>query len=169
MELSKKRRRKLQAVADADYGYRSYEDRDVYVRDHGGKLGCGVFANRQIFPGEIAFEITGQLIPAGDYDGSTYAMQLEDGWYLEPVIPGALVNHSCSPNCELIQVTPTSNALIAICNIEEGTELCFDYQWEAKWWTPKCKCNAKNCRGWVVADSELKKMKRIASRSKKAR
>ncbi|MCO8125277.1 SET domain-containing protein-lysine N-methyltransferase [Stieleria sp. TO1_6] len=169
MELSKKRRRRLQSVVDQDYGYRQYEDRDVYVFDQGGKLGCGVFAARQFLPGELVFEIKGQLIPAAQYDGSTYAMAFEDNWFLEPTIPGAFINHSCSPNCDLIQITETSNGLIATCNIEPGSELCFDYQWEAQDWIPRCKCGSKNCRGWVVAESEVKKMKRLVGRNKKAR
>ncbi|KAA5544590.1 SET domain-containing protein [Roseiconus nitratireducens] len=169
MELSKKRRRKLQSAIDLDYGYRRYEDRDVYVLDRGGKVGCGVFAARQFFPGELLFEITGQLISAKSYDGSTYAMHLDDDWYLEPSIPGAFVNHSCSPNCDLLQITDVTNGLIATCNIEAGTEVCFDYQWEAQWWIPRCRCGARNCRGWVVAENEIKKMKRIAERKKKAR
>ena len=169
MELSRKRRKKLQRSVDQDYGYRTYEDRDVYVFDHGGKLGCGVFATRQFYPGELVIEIRGQLIRVKDYDGSTYAMHLDENWLLEPTIPGAFVNHSCNPNCEMIQVTDTSNGLIARCNIEAGTEICFDYQWEAQWWTPKCKCGSRNCRGWVVAETELKRMKRIASKSRKAK
>lgn len=169
MELSKKRRKKLQSAVERDYGYRRYKDRDIYVYDHGGKLGCGVFAARQFLPGELVMEITGQLISARDYDGSTYAMHLDDKWYLEPAIPGAFINHSCSPNCDMVQLTDTSNGLIARCNIERDTELCFDYQWEAQWWIPRCKCGAKNCRGWVVAESEVKKMRRIAGRKKKAK
>ncbi len=169
MELSKKRRRQLQTAIDHDYGYRRYLDRDVYVHDHGGKLGCGVFAARQFLPGELVFEITGQLIAASAYDGSTYAMNLDEDWYLEPTIPGAFINHSCSPNCDMLQITDTSNGLVARCNIETGTELCFDYQWDAQWWIPRCRCNAKNCRGWVVGESEVKKMKRLSERNKKAR
>ncbi|MEO1618419.1 MAG: SET domain-containing protein-lysine N-methyltransferase [Planctomycetota bacterium] len=169
MELSTKRRKKLQASVERYYGYRQYQDRDVYVHDHGGKLGRGVIANRQFLPGELVIEITGQIIAAKDYDGSSYAMHLEDDWYLEPTIPGAFINHSCNPNCDMVQLTDTSNGLIATCNIEAGTELCFDYQWEAQWWIPKCQCGARNCRGWVVAEGDVKKMKRIAARQKKAK
>ena len=169
MQLSKKRRKNLQSAVDQDYGYRRYEDRDVYVQDHGGEFGCGVFASRQVLPGEVVLENTRQLIPAKEYDGSTYAMHLEDDWYLEPAIPGAFINHSCSPNCDMLQLTDTTNGLIARCNIEPGTELTFDYQWEAAWWIPHCQCGAKNCRGWVVAAGEVKKMKRLAARKKKAK
>ena len=156
MQLSRKRRKKLQTAVDSDYGYRRYEDRDVYVYDHGGKLGCGVFAARQFLPGELIFEITGQLIPTDKYDGSSYAMTLDDDWYLELIISGAFINHSCSPNCDMVQVTDISNGLVARCNIEPGTELCFDYQWEAQPWIQKCRCGAKNCRCWVGAEGDVK-------------
>ena len=169
MELSKKRRKKLQSAVDRDYGYRSYQDRDVYVIDRGGSVGRGVFAARQFLPGELIIEIAGQLVSAKSYDGSTYAMHLDKKWLLEPTIPGAFVNHSCNPNCDMLQITDVTNGLIARCNIEPGSEICFDYQWEAQNWIPRCRCGAPGCRGWVVAHSEVKKMKRIASRKRKAR
>ncbi|MEM9588031.1 MAG: SET domain-containing protein [Planctomycetota bacterium] len=164
--IAKANRKKLQAMIDAEYGYRDYQDDHVEVR-MSKKAGRGVFAMRQFEPGEFVMEITGQLLRQKDYEGSTYVMELDSTWYVEPGIPGAFINHSCSPNCELIQVSDFSLGLVAICNIEEGSELSFDYQWEAYDWTPKCLCGSRNCRGWVVAASDLKKMKKLAKASKK--
>ena len=59
--LDKARRKKLQRKVDAEYGYRSYRDRDVEVRK--ANCGFGVFARRQFLPGELIIEISGQLIP----------------------------------------------------------------------------------------------------------
>jgi len=159
--LDKQRRKKLQAVVDKDYWYRSYSDDDIEVR-HTGKCGYGVYAARQFLPGELVTEITGQLISKKDYEGSEFVMDLDEDWYLEPATPGAFLNHSCSPNCELVQLTDFSLGVVAICNVEPETQLTFDYAWEAFDWNPRCQCGARNCRGWVVAAEEIKKMRRLA-------
>lgn len=160
--LGKRRRKKLQIKVDRDYGYRRYRDKDVEVKK--GKCGWGVHAARQFLPGELVMEIRGQLLPRKSYDGSHFVMELDEKWYLEPTIPAAFLNHSCSPNSELLQVTRFTLGLIALCNIEQGTEITFDYQWPARDWIPKCRCGAPNCRGWVVGKRSLKKMEKIAKR-----
>ncbi|EMB14307.1 SET domain-containing protein [Rhodopirellula europaea] len=164
--LDKQRRKKLQAVVDKDYSYRSYYDDDIEVKST-GRCGFGVYAARQFQPGELVFEVTGQLINKKHYEGSEYVMDLDEDWYLEPSTPGAFMNHSCSPNCELVQLTEFSLGVVAICNIEAETEISFDYAWEAFDWNPKCQCGARNCRGWVVSQDEVKKMKRLAKGRKK--
>jgi hypothetical protein len=161
-ELDKQRRKKLQSKIDKEYRYREYSDHDVEVRTT--KCGKGVFAARQFLPGVLVMEITGQLHPSSAYDGSDYVMELDTKWVLEPTIPAAYLNHSCSPNCELIQITKYSLGLLALCNIEPGTELTFDYQWEALDWIPRCQCGAPICRGWVVAKDAVKKMERLAKK-----
>ena len=164
-EIDKKRRVKLQRKVDKRNGYRSYCDKDVEVRN-GGPCGHGMYAVRQFLPGELVVEIGGQLHSQKEYDCSRYVMELDKKWYLEPDIPGAFANHSCNPNSELIQLTKHTMGLVAICNIEPGTEICYDYQWPAVDWIPQCHCGAPNCRGWVVAAEEAEKMQRIARRAK---
>ena len=161
-ELDKRRRKKLQSKLDKEYRYRDYSDSDVEVLTT--KCGKGVFAARQFLPGELVMEITGQLHSRRKYEGSCYVMELDDEWSLEPTIPAAYLNHSCSPNCELLQLTKYSMGLLALCNIEPGTEVTFDYQWDAFDWTPRCKCGAPNCRGWVVAKEAVKKMEKLAKK-----
>ncbi|TWU45721.1 SET domain protein [Novipirellula aureliae] len=164
--LSARRRKKLQAKLDQDYDYRNYEDDDIIVKS-GGPAGRGVFAQRQFTPGELIVEIKGQVHRKSAYEGSTYVMDLSEKWLLEPAIPGAFVNHSCNPNAELIVATKKSMALIAICNIEEGSQITFDYGWMAADWIPKCHCGAPNCRGWVVDQDEVEKMKKFEKKKKK--
>ncbi|QDT01745.1 SET domain protein [Rubripirellula lacrimiformis] len=164
-KLGKKRRKKLQDKVDQISGYRSYHDGDVEVSS--GKKGHGVFAARQFLPGELVIEITGQLLSKKTYEGSSYVMDLDQQWYLEPGIPAAFLNHSCSPNTELIHLTKRSLGLVAICNIEAETEITFDYQWEPCDWTPRCRCGAPNCRGWVVAKDGVETMRQLAKKTKK--
>lgn len=164
--LDKKRRAKLQAKVDKKLGYRHYRDKDVEVHN-GGSCGYGMYAVRQFMPGELIVEVGGQLLRQDKYATSRYVMELDDKWYLEPDIPAAFSNHSCNPNSELVQLTKYTMGIVAICNIEPGTEICYDYQWPALDWIPKCQCGAPNCRGWVVAADEVEKMKRIAKRAKR--
>lgn len=165
--LSKTERKRLQKKIEDDYGYRRYHDDDIEVRDMGGKYGCGVFAARQFLPGELVIRVTGQLLYQKKYEGSTYVMEVDDKLYIEPAVPACFVNHSCSPNTELLRSGKQSLALVASCNIEEDSEITFDYQWEAQDWVPRCRCGSPNCRGWVVGENEVKKMNRLAKKDRK--
>ena len=162
--LGKRRRKKMQEILDRDFDYRTYKDDDVEVRSS-GPSGRGLFAIRQFLPGELVVEVGGQLLKQKEYGASRYVMELNKKWYLEPDIPAAFSNHSCNPNCELIQLTDFTMGIVAICNIEPGTEICYDYQWPALDWIPRCQCGAPNCRGWVVAVEEVKEMKKLARRA----
>ncbi|TWU35169.1 SET domain-containing protein [Novipirellula artificiosorum] len=164
--LDKKRRKKLQAILDKNHGYRDYHDNDVAVGKI-GKYGSGVFAQRQFLPGELVIEVHGQLLSQKNYDGSSYVMEVNKDWFLEPAIPAAFLNHSCDPNCELVHLTKWTMGLVAICNIEAETQITFDYRWTAFEGVPKCQCGSPVCRGWVVAAEDVKKMERIAKRKKK--
>ncbi len=164
-KLDKRRRKKLQARVDREYGYRAYCDDDVEVQQ--GKCGAGVHAVRQFLPGELIIEIRGQLLPKKTYDGSTFVMDLDEKWFLEPTIPAAFLNHSCNPNAELLQITRYTMGLIALCNIQPRSEITFDYQWPALDWIPECQCGAPTCRGWVVGADEVKEMRRLAKRRPK--
>ena len=162
--IAKERRKKLQAKIDKKLGYKEYCDGDIEVR-RAGPHGCGVFAARQFAPSELIMEVRGQLLRQSEYEGSLFVMEVDDQWFLEPAIPAAFINHSCNPNSELVQVGRYTMAMVAVCNIESGTEICFDYQWQAEEWIPRCRCGAPNCRGWVVAEDSVKKMKKIAKRA----
>lgn len=163
MALTTKRRKKLQAKLDKMHSYRTYHDDDVEVHN-GGRCGYGLFAARQFLPGELVIEIGGQLLRSEDCSESQYLMELDDQWCLEPAIPGAFLNHSCNPNSELVQLTKRTLGIVAICNIDPGAEIRFDYRWPANEWTPRCQCGAPNCRGWIVDEDEVPKMKKIAKR-----
>ncbi len=161
--LDKQRRKKLQKKIDREYDYRTFCDRDVYVKAT-GRSGRGLFANRQFFPGELVVEVKGKLLLQKDYGASTYVMELNRKWYLEPDIPGAFANHSCNPNCELIELTDHSMGIVSICNIEPNIEISYDYQWPALSWIPRCNCGAPTCRGWVVAENQVAKMRRLSNK-----
>ncbi len=160
--LDPKRRKKLQKRLDAKHGYRNYCDRDVEVGENA--CGRGVYAARHFLPGEIVMEIQGQLIRRKGYPGSDYLMELTKKWALEPAIPAVFINHSCSPNTELVQLSKFVMLIVANCNIEPKSEITFDYRWIAHEGTPRCKCGSPNCRGWVCDKNEVAKAKKLAGK-----
>ena len=126
--------------------------------------GEGIFATRQFHLSDIV------MIGAIEIDdleaNHSHASQMGEFRYALHAGMISKVNHSCSPNCELIRLTKYTMGLVAICNIEPGMEINYDYQWPALDWIPECGCGAANCRGWVVAEEELSEMRKLAKKRK---
>ncbi|MDR0871129.1 MAG: hypothetical protein LBN39_10100 [Planctomycetaceae bacterium] len=74
--------------------------------------GLGVFAFAFIPKGTPIGRVPGKIINDPDY-GSDYCISAGDGKVLEPGVPFCYINHSCDPNCQLMQYT----------HVEEGEEL----------------------------------------------
>jgi uncharacterized protein len=134
----------------------------VEVRD--AKHGLGVFATRKIRRGTVISEIHGRIIPDENYT-SRYVMEMGNGQQLEPEAPFRFVNHSCTPNCELMYYDPETLQpdqehlrdklfIHVIRSITPGEELSIDYAWPADHAIP-CGCDALKCRGWIVDIDEL--------------
>lgn len=126
--------------------------------------GLGVFASKKIKGGMPIGKIEGEFHPDKKYD-SEYAMSFNDG-ALEPEEPYRFVNHSCEPNCELVElVVADQNSgkvfhelwIYALTDIKRGEQLTLDYAWP---YTDaiECQCGSPNCRGWIVAANEVEKV-----------
>ena len=137
--------------------------------------GRGVFASKKIKGGMPVGKIEGEFHPDKKYD-SEYCMSFNDG-ALEPEEPYRFVNHSCEPNCELVElVVADQNSgkvfhelwIYALTDIKRGEQLTLDYAWP---YTDaiECQCGSPNCRGWIVAADEVEKVvakKGLGSRAK---
>lgn len=103
-----------------------------------------------------------------DLEEDARAMQIGPNTYLveDPQRPGLddFLNHSCCPNLGFVDGSLT---LYALCDIQAGEELTFDYSTSMNepGWVIKCRCRAANCRGAVRSYSELSKkdQKRLRS------
>lgn len=157
-----KRVTRIQKRLDRKPAYRGYYDGALEVRAV-PDCGRGVFAVRPFEPGELVLEITGQYHSRATYAGSRYAIEVSRKWLIEPGIPAAFVNHSCNPNTELVPLSKRCLVLVALCCIQPGTQVSFDYAWPASRSAPRCLCGAWNCRGWVVAKQQLKRQRRWMS------
>lgn len=125
------------------------------------RFGFGVFACRRFFTEAVVGKIRGQVIDDPDYS-SDYCMDLGEGFSLEPAYPFRYLNHSCEPNCEIVEFEDDDDApddacelwLCATRRIEKGEELTIDYAWPADSAIP-CGCGAVRCRGWVIDPDEI--------------
>ncbi len=127
--------------------------------------GLGVFARRKFRPRETIADITGRIVDDPDY-WSEYCIDLGDGRVLEPDAPIRFINHSCQPNCLLVDSARwddqtgeyyIATRLKALVAISAGDELTIDYAWPASCAIP-CLCGSPQCRGWIVAPQELGKL-----------
>jgi uncharacterized protein len=135
--------------------------------EHGVRIGSspnglGVFALRELAANELLGPIEGTIIDDAEYE-SNYCMEVGDHSALEPAPPFRYVNHSCCPNCDLIELDcgeDTENASLWLkvkTAIASGEELTIDYAWPAETATP-CHCGCPSCRHWIVAAKELHKV-----------
>ncbi len=131
------------------------------VRVGPARFGLGVFALRRFRPEETIGEIHGEIFDDPGYE-SDYCVELSDGLSMEPRAPFRYINHSCHPNCELVQVEVSYEdgrfvgeemRIDAVREIGPGEQLTIDYAWPADVAIP-CLCQSDNCRGWIVAEEE---------------
>jgi SET domain-containing protein len=150
--------------------------------------GRGVFANRYIRKRTRIVEYKGQRIDNDEadrrYDDDrmkrhhTFLFTLTrnvviDGAQTAGGGDASFINHSCEPNCEAV-ITGKKIFIHALHDIEPGTELAYDYQYER---TGKndpelekfylCKCGSPNCRGTIM--KPLRKKKRSSAKRQRSR
>jgi len=116
-------------------------------------VGLGVFANRDIRPGEVILAFGGPVIDFAETKrrGPWECMPIQIGQnrYYDTQPPGVFVNHSCDPNAGIHQ----DRDLVALRRIRPGEEVRFDYSttMEEQSFTMRCLCGSPQCRR-VVAD-----------------
>jgi hypothetical protein len=119
--------------------------------------GQGVFALRSFAVHEIVGQVQGTVIDDAQYE-SDYCMEIGDHAALEPAGPFRYLNHSCHPNCALIEIEVEYEEGTAVPElwlqvereIAPGEQMTIDYAWPAGHATP-CSCGSPNCRKWIVA------------------
>lgn len=103
------------------------------------------------------------------YDASpiTYLFGLGDG---SIVIDGhcmaMFINHSCDPNCETEEVGGRV-WIRAIRKIDAGEEITYDYcLYDGDDDEAVCNCGAKDCRGTMYSETEVRRRKTQASKAR---
>ncbi len=136
---------------------------DIYVANScvgSHDLGRGIFARNKISAGEFVLGFTGKIITLeearakGNEMGNPLQINFETYIDVEP--PGLYINHSCEPNCGIVD----DIKLIALRPIIASEELTFDYSttmWEP-WdgaWKLSCLCGSSRCRGTISSFYDL--------------
>jgi len=120
-------------------------------------VGLGVFASRDLMPGEIILAIEGPIIDFAETKRrgprECMAIQIGPDRYIDTQPPGVLVNHSCEPNAGIRE----NRYLTALRKIRRGQEIRYDYSttMEEHSFTMQCLCGAPSCREWVRDFSTL--------------
>jgi hypothetical protein len=124
--------------------------------------GDGVYASIPFKSGQWIGRVFGDVMP-GD-EGSEYAIDLGEDRLLEPGPPFRFLNHSCEPNCELLNLTTPGRwrdyevYVRAIRSIAVGDELTIDYAWHPDA-AIRCGCQSARCRGWIVSEDQLEEVR----------
>ena len=115
------------------------------------KFGKGIFAARELSPGDVLMPITGtpltfeDTVALGSNESHSMQIGLHDYILVQP--PFLYSNHNCDPNCGINK----NLELITIRPVAKGEELTWDYSTSMleRHWTMKCHCGAGRCRGIV--------------------
>ena len=133
---------------------------------------AGCYTMAPIRKGSRVVEYTGPRIPKDEADAkyenspTTYLFGVGNG---RTVIDGhgtaMFINHSCDPNCESDSVDGRV-FIIALRNIAAGEELTYEYNLhDSGDEDADCYCGAKQCRGTMFSEEEMKKRARRAKRA----
>jgi len=153
------------------------------VRDS-GIHGRGLFARRRLRKGTRIIEYRGELIDKEESNrrglalmeeakktggASVYIFDLNSKFDLDgnkPWNPARLANHSCAPNCEMVNEDDRL-FLYALKEIAAGEELTFDYGYDIEHFMDHpCRCGSATCVGFIVRKDQRAKLMRILARSR---
>ena len=73
-----------------------------------------------------------------------------------------LANHSCNPNCEVLDNTGSEIWITAMRNIKKNEELTYDYGFgfDSDYKDHVCKCGSSKCVGFIVREGSRWRIKK---------
>lgn len=127
------------------------------AREH-AEGGCGVFARKSINEGELISLWGGSIVHKDQLDPSMprftqRVLQIDEELYIltaEEKEPNDCFNHSCNPNLGF----SGQIGLVAMCDIQAGEEMCFDYAMSdgGPYDEFECFCGSEECRGKITGN-----------------
>ncbi len=145
----------LQGGLDVPALNQRYSTDILYVEEC--DVGLGLFARRDLRPGEVLSCLEGPLIDFAETKRrgprECMAIQVDENCYIDTQPPGVFVNHSCEPNAGVRE----NRYLVALKALRKGEEIRYDYSttMEEASFTMPCCCGAPSCRGVVKDFSTL--------------
>lgn len=146
----------------------------------------GVFAKRDIPAGRQIIEYVGEKITKKESDrrydlaleesrkdpkkGAVYLFELNKRYDIDGDVsynPAKYINHSCEPNCES-ENRDGHIWIVAQRDIKKGDELSYDYGYDIDSYKDHpCRCGAPSCPGYIVAEKQRPKLRRLLAKEKK--
>ena len=132
----------------------------------------GLCAARNIKIGEKIIEYVGKKITHKQAENNTkygydvtYLFTINKKYLLDGDFKfntARLINHSCDPNCEVLDTSKTKIWITAMKDIKKGEELSYDYGFgfDSNYKDHKCKCGSKNCVGFIVREGSRWRIKK---------
>ena len=123
--------------------------------------GMGLFARTEIPAGTYLIEYTGPRISKAESlkqceNGNVYIFTLNDDCDIDGSVewnPARFANHSCDPNCEAEIDEDDRVWIVSLRKIQPGEEITYNYGYDLEdCWDYPCRCGARNCIGYIVAE-----------------
>lgn len=149
--------------------------------------GTGVFASDNIKKNTKIIQYIGEKISKSEGDkrsekrlkrylgskntGSVYIFELNKRYDIDGAKSynkARFINHSCNPNCE-VDILKGEIWISSIKKIKKGDELSYDYGFEFDkddYIDHVCKCNSKNCIGYIISSEDKKKFLKFLDKKK---
>ena len=148
--------------------------------------GTGVFAKIDIPKGKKVIEYIGEKITKKESekrsieliernqgsltDGAVYIFELNKRFDIDGNVQentARFINHSCETNCEP-DVIKNRIWLISTRKIRQGEELSYNYGFDLECYEDhECHCGTKNCVGYITAEENWPKLKKLIAKKKK--
>ncbi len=131
----------------------------------------GLYASKNIKPGEKVIEYVGKLItkkqteedPKFDNEKAIYLFNINNKYDLDGDFTyntARLINHSCNPNCE-VESKGLKLWISSIRDIKKNEELSYDYGFgfDENYKEFPCKCGSNNCCGYIIREGSRWRIK----------
>ena len=155
------------------------------IKKKSGVHGRGIFAKKNIPKGAHIIEYVGEKITKAEADrrgpklveyakkhkqsGAVYIFVLNKKYDIDGHVEyntAKYINHSCKPNCE-VEIIRGHIWVIALRDIKKNEELFYNYGYDLDTYHEHpCLCKASVCPGFIVAEDQWPKLKKVLSKKK---
>ena len=152
----------------------------LWFKKKSGVHGSGLFASQNIKQGSKIIEYVGDKVTKKEGDrradiqlnkakrninnGMVYVFELNKHYDIDGSVKynhARLINHSCSPNCE-VEIDNNEIWILAIKKIKKNAELSYNYgyAYDEDYVDHICKCGSSQCVGYILDADHWPKLKK---------